>query len=155
MDLKDIRELVKLVDKSSVTQLKIDQDGMKISISKQTETQFVSAPQMAAPAIQQAPAVATTQVTASESTPNASDSNENYIEIKSPMVGTFYSSPSPDAAIFVKVGDTVEVGQALCIVEAMKIMNELQAENAGKIAKILVKDGDPVEFNQVLFLLDK
>ena len=153
MDLKDIRELVKLVDKSSVTQLKIDQDGMKISISKQTETQFVSAPQMAVPAVQQVPAVATTQASAPETAPL--DSNENFIEIKSPMVGTFYSSPSPDADIFVKVGDTVEVGQALCIVEAMKIMNELQAENSGKIAKILVKDGDPVEFNQVLFLLDK
>lgn len=154
MDLKDIRELVKLVDKSSVTQLKIDQDGMKISISKQTETQLVSASQMVAPAIQQAPAVATTQATAPEAAVTTDD-NSNYIEVKSPMVGTFYSSPSPDAEKFVKVGDSVNVGQALCIVEAMKIMNELQAETAGTIAKILVKDGEPVEFNQVLFLLDK
>jgi len=155
MDLKDIRELVRLIDKSSVTQLKIEQDGTKISISKQSDVQVVSAP-VAQPAIQPVaqPAVAKEAAPAAPAAEQGS-SSDNYIEVRSPMVGTFYAASSPDADPFVKAGDTIETGDVLCIVEAMKIMNEIKSEQTGKVAKVLVNNGEPVEFNQVMFLLEK
>jgi acetyl-CoA carboxylase biotin carboxyl carrier protein len=153
MDLKDIRELVRLVDKSSVTELEIENDGTKVRIAKNKDVEYVTAPQMA-PVAYSAPAVAPLSSAQPVSTETA-DVAGDYIEVRSPMVGTFYESSSPEADAYVKVGDTIENGQTLCIIEAMKIMNELQSEYSGKIAKIMVKNSEPVEFNQVLFLLEK
>ena len=157
MDLKDIRELVKLVDKSSVTQLKVEQEGTKISISKHNnDVQVVSAPQVAAaPVVHQAAAPIEVSTHASAPATESSSLAENQTEVNSPMVGTYYSAPSPDADDFVKVGDTVKAGDVLCIVEAMKIMNEIQADTDGKVVKILCKNGEPVEFGHTLFHIEK
>ncbi len=102
-----------------------------------------------------APAVeAPVAASATPPPPPVKDETSNYIEIKSPMIGTFYNTPSPDAEQFVKVGDTVKVGQTVCIVEAMKLFNEIESEYSGKIVKVLVENASPVEFDQPLFLID-
>jgi acetyl-CoA carboxylase biotin carboxyl carrier protein len=154
MDLKYIKELVKLIDNTSVTEIEIEKDETKLRIAKNNEVQVVSqtvaAQPVAAPVPQAAPAAAPAQAT-----PEAADEKpSNYDEITSPMVGTYYSAPSPDADPFIKVGDSVSVGQTLCIIEAMKLMNEIKAEKSGKIAKILVENADPVEYNQALFYIE-
>ena len=157
MDLKDVRELVKLVDKSSINELEIKTDNERIRIAKHSEHSPVTQVTTAMPQQMMAPAaapIASPAPAAAEATEAAApESNGNFLEIKSPMVGTFYASPSPDADPFVSQGDTVSKGQPLCIIEAMKLMNEIQSEHSGKIEKILVNNGDPVEYNQVLFLV--
>lgn len=153
MDLKYIKELVKLIDNTSVTEIEIEKDDTKLRIAKNNEVQFVSqglAPQTAAAPAPQAAAPAPVAATATAE----SDNPGNLEEIKSPMVGTYYSSPSPEDDPFVKVGDSITAGQTLCIIEAMKLMNEIKAEKSGKIAKILVENADPVEYNQALFYIE-
>lgn len=155
MELKDIRELVKLLDKSSVTEIELEKEDFKLRVAKNTDVQVVSqaaAPVMAAPAVAAAPAAPAAAVPAEA--PAAAEPAGSYTEIKSPMVGTFYAAPSPDADNFVKVGDSVSEGQTLCIIEAMKLMNEFKAEKSGKIVKILVTNSEPVEYNQVLFHIE-
>ena len=153
MELKYIKELVKLIDNTSVTEIEIEKDDTKLRIAKNNEVQIVSqnmAPQAVAPQAQPAPVAAAVV----ESAAVVDDEKGNFDEIKSPMVGTFYSSPSPQDDPFIKVGDNVTVGQTLCIIEAMKLMNEIKAEKSGKIAKILVENADPVEYNQALFYIE-
>ena len=164
MELKDIRQLVKMVETSDISEIEIEQEGHKLRITKRFpasngEVHFVQAPQqMAAPMMpptmpampQAAPAPVATD-TAAPAPANA----ENVVEVRSPMVGTFYAAPSPDSDPYVTVGSSVSVGQTLCIVEAMKLMNEIEAETPGKIKEILVENAQPVEYNQVLFLIEK
>lgn len=157
MDLKEIQNLIKFVSNSGVAEVKLETGDIKITIRTTLEgntpdiTYVQQAPmQQAVPQIAQAPI---SQVpVAPVATP--SEDNSKYITVKSPMIGTFYRKPAPDKAPFVEVGATIGKGDVLCVVEAMKLFNEIEAEISGKIVKILVDDMSPVEFDQPLFLVD-
>ena len=158
MDLKEIQNLIKFVSNSGVAEVKLETGEIKITIRTTLEgnspdiTYVQQAPmQHAMPAAPSAPAAAP----AAPATPASSaDDNSKYITIKSPMIGTFYRKPSPDKPVFVEVGSSISKGDVLCVVEAMKLFNEIEAEISGKIVKILVDDMSPVEFDQPLFLVD-
>lgn len=158
--LSEIKELIKLVDQTSVEELEIENEGSRLHIRKPGKSEVVTvqpAPVMhtytqpAAVPVQAAPQP-TAAVQEETAAPEQSAAN-NYHKITSPMVGTFYSSPSPDAAPFVKVGDRVNTKSVVCILEAMKLMNELEAEVNGEIVEVLVSNGQLVEFGQPLFLV--
>lgn len=156
MDLKEIQDLIRFVAKSGVTEVEVEREGFKIVIKAEKpateyhavvpQQQMMMAPQAApAPAaIAEAPAAA----------PVAAPAAESGAAIKSPMIGTFYRSSSPDKDAFVKVGDRVEKGQVVCIIEAMKLFNEIEAEISGTITKVMVENASPVEYDQPLFLVD-
>ena len=154
MDLKEIQNLIKFVANSGVAEVKLEMDDVKITIrttleGNVSETTYVQ--QMPAqPALQQA--VAPQQV-APAAAPAVVE-NTHYITIKSPIIGTFYRKPSPDKPMFVEVGSSIGKGDVLCVIEAMKLFNEIESEISGKIVKILVDDMSPVEFDQPLFLVD-
>ena len=160
MDIKNIRELVKLVSESNITEVKLEEGDFKITVSKRHgmamatvqapqqmmyQQQAAPAPVAAAPAAPQADAAAP----AAPAAPAG-----NIKEIKSPMVGTFYRAAGPGKPSFVQVGDTIEKGKPVCIIEAMKLFNEVESEITGKIVKVLVDDASPVEFDQPLFLVE-
>lgn len=161
MDLKEIQTLVKLVSNSKVDHLEVDKKDFSLKIKKNApKTELVSvasapAP-VAAPVAQPSAPAATTAPAAESAVPNESKSNDavSGVEIKSPMIGTFYRSSSPDKPAFVEVGDEIRVGQTICIVEAMKLFNEIESEVAGKVVKICVDDASPVEYDQPLFIID-
>ncbi|MCU0425335.1 MAG: acetyl-CoA carboxylase biotin carboxyl carrier protein [Candidatus Kapabacteria bacterium] len=166
MDLQYLRRLLKIFDESSAVDLEIEEEGVTLRMSKFSEHQaaFASAPQvihvpqqmasmpvaMAAPASAPTPAAAPTAAPAATS----SDSGKKTHQVCSPIVGTFYRAPAPDADAFVQVGSRVSVGTTLCIVEAMKLMNEIESDAAGTVVKILVENGQPVEYNQPLMLVE-
>jgi len=155
MEFKDIKELIRVFDKSDLNKLKI-KDG-EFEISMQTGFDGGTVISQTAPAtqtIQSAPAPAAPTPATTPATDTAAPAVSGDT-INSPMIGTFYASPSPESPAFVKVGDTVKAGQALCILEAMKIMNEVEAEFDCKIVKILVEDSSPVEYDMPLFLVEK
>lgn len=160
MDLKEIQNLIKFVSKAGVNEVSIEQGEFKITIKTDHGTETVMVPQMiqqptVAQPVAAAPVQAAPAETAAPATPaSEADDNGNYITIKSPMIGTFYRKPSPDKDTFVNVGDTVAVGDVLCVVEAMKLFNEIESEVSGKIVKILVDDASPIEYDQPLFLVD-
>src|SRR3989339_675899 len=147
MDLNLIKKYVKLFEESNITELEIEQDSARIKISKKVETS-VQVHNVATPV--HAPVVAAPK---SEASQPKEEKNSKIKEIKSPIVGTFYRAPGPDADPYVKVGDMVSSGSVLCIIEAMKLMNEIESDITGKIVKILVENGKPVEYNQPLFLI--
>ncbi len=158
MDLKEIQNLIKFVSNSGVAEVKLETGDIKITIRTTLEgnspdiTYVQQAPMqqaIAAPAVS-APVAATPATPAAP----AADDNSKFITIKSPMIGTFYRKPSPDKPVFVEVGSSIGKGDVLCVVEAMKLFNEIEAEISGKIVKILVDDMSPVEFDQPLFLVD-
>lgn len=160
MNLKDIQNLIKFVAKSGASEVKLETDDIKITIKTGSDddkggTYFqqmpAMAPQMPMQMQQQAPPVQQ-QVETPE--PAAETAESKYITIKSPIIGTFYRKPSPDKPVFVEVGDTIKTGDVLCIIEAMKLFNEIESEVSGKIVKVLVDDSSPVEFDQPLFLVD-
>ena len=159
MDLKEIQNLIKFVSNSGVAEVKLETGDVKITIRTTLEgnTPDITYVQQAIPAaapIAAAP-VAAAPVAAAPAAPAAAvDDNSKYVTIKSPMIGTFYRKPSPDKAAFVEVGSTIGKGDVLCVVEAMKLFNEIESEISGKIVKILVDDMSPVEFDQPLFLVD-
>ena len=156
MDLKEIQNLIKFVSNSGVAEVKLEMDDVKITIRTTLEgnshdVTYVqqapiaqALPQVAAAPVAAAPVIAAAPV----------DENAKYITIKSPIIGTFYRKPSPDKAVFVEVGSTIGKGDVLCVIEAMKLFNEIESEVSGKIVKILVDDMSPVEFDQPLFLVD-
>ncbi|MCA0387369.1 MAG: acetyl-CoA carboxylase biotin carboxyl carrier protein [Bacteroidetes bacterium] len=156
MDINLIRRLVKLVETSGISELEIEEKESRIYISKYGNATpgavnyTVGAPQSAPAPHPVAQHAAPVPAPAPESAPAA---NEKLHEIKSPIVGTFYRSPAPDADSYVKVGDRVEQGSVLCIVEAMKLMNEIECDISGTVAKIMVDNGRPVEYGQLLFLI--
>lgn len=160
MDLKEIQNLIKFVANSGVAEVKLEMDDVKVTIrttleGNSTETTYVQ--QMPAQAmLQQAVAPqAVAPAAAAPATPAAPVAEESkYITIKSPIIGTFYRKPSPDKAVFVEVGSSIGKGDVLCVIEAMKLFNEIESEVSGKIVKILVDDMSPVEFDQPLFLVD-
>jgi len=169
LDIKEIQELIKFVAKSGVSEVDLEMGEMKISIKTpprkgkgQVETIVQQIPVAAAPAIapvavQAAPvAPVVTAVPEVTETPVSSPATDdsNYITIKSPMIGTFYRKPAPDKDSFVNVGDEVSSGTVVCVVEAMKLFNEIESEVSGKIVKVLVEDMSPIEYDQPLFLVD-
>jgi acetyl-CoA carboxylase biotin carboxyl carrier protein len=153
MDLKEIQNLIKFVANSGVAEVKLEMDDVKITIrttlegnvSEATYVQMPSQPVLQQTAVPQ-------QIAPIASIPAAE--NSNYITIKSPIIGTFYRKPSPDKPMFVEVGSKISKGDVLCVIEAMKLFNEIESEVSGKIVKILVDDMSPVEYDQPLFLVD-
>lgn len=158
MELKEIQQLIKLVSNSSVDEVKIEKQDFKLAIKKnQATTEYVTAapvatPVAAAPAAPSAPAPSPAEAPAAQA--DEAEDTSNYVEVKSPMIGTFYRKPSPDKPMFVNVGDTIAKGDVLCVIEAMKLFNEIESEVSGTIVKILVDDSSPVEYDQPLFLVD-
>lgn len=154
MDLKYVKQLLEMVEKSAVNEIELEEKGNKIRITKSAPQNVMSAPayQMAMPAAAPAPAVAPAAAPAAPK-PAAAE-GKKYHEVKSPIVGTFYRSPSPDAAPYVEIGTKVKQGGTLCIVEAMKLMNEIESDVTGTIVKINVENGKPVEYGQILFLVE-
>lgn len=157
MDLKEIKKILDMIAESEVNQVTIEEGDFKIKVKKTPDVAQSSAPvQYQMPAAQQAQQPPQTSQQASgggESKESESQSRPEGQVVKSPIVGTFYRAPSPDADDFVKVGDQVEKGQTLCIVEAMKIMNEIESEFSGEVKKILVENAEAVEFEQPLFII--
>lgn len=156
MDIKQVQELVKIINKTNIAEISIEEEGLKITIKQKEEpaTQFIAAPQQTYLA---APTPAPAQALHAPAPPRASEpapAADNLITIKSPMIGTFYRSPAPDKPLFVNVGDDVTVGKVVCIIEAMKLFNEIESEVKGRIVKVLVEDASPVEYDQPLFLVD-
>lgn len=158
MDIKEIQNLIKFVAKSGASEVKLEMEDVKITIrtgSEKTETTIVQAapmqgmPHMAAP-MAAAPVAPADQPVAVSSV----DEDSKFITIKSPIIGTFYRKPSPDKPNFAEVGTEVSVGDTVCVIEAMKLFNEIESEISGKIIKVLVDDSSPVEFDQPLFLVD-
>ncbi|NIJ44476.1 acetyl-CoA carboxylase biotin carboxyl carrier protein [Wenyingzhuangia heitensis] len=158
MELKDIQNLIKFVAKSGANEVKLEMEDVKITIKTgegKTETTILqhAAPMPMGAPIAQAPLAAPAAV---ETTPVSTEAAEDskYVTVTSPMIGTFYRKPSPDKPLFVEVGDTVQPDSVVCVIEAMKLFNEIESEVSGKIVKILVEDSTPVEFGQPLFLVD-
>jgi acetyl-CoA carboxylase biotin carboxyl carrier protein len=153
MDLKEIQNLIKFVANSGVAEVKLEMDDVKITIRTTLEgnSQEITYLQQA-PVAQAIPQAAPAPVAAPVAT--VADENSKYITIKSPIIGTFYRKPSPDKPMFVEVGTTIGKGDVLCVIEAMKLFNEIESEVSGKIVKILVDDMSPVEYDQPLFLVD-
>lgn len=165
MEFKQIQELIRFVAKAGVSEVQLEQDDFKIVIKTgkdegaaqpqayMQQPQVYHVPQQSQP--QAAPQQqAAAQPKAEESAPAAASASGNYETIKSPMIGTFYRKPSPDKDVYVKVGDKVSKGQVVCVIEAMKLFNEIEAEVSGTIVKILVDDASPVEYDQPLFLIE-
>ena len=152
MDLDLIKKLVKIVDSSGVTDLELEENGLKIRIAKKIRSaQVITQAQI--PVASAQPATSTADGTAKQKS-EAEAVATNLHEIRSPIVGTFYRAPAPDADSYIQVGSDVSAGSVLCIVEAMKLMNEIESDVSGKIVKILVENGKPVEYNQPLFLIE-
>ncbi len=154
MDFKEIKELIRVFDKSELNKLKVKEGEFEVAMQKGFEggTVVTTSAPVAAPAVVAAP-VAPVATPAAETTPASTPVSGD--TINAPMVGTFYASPSPEASPFVKVGDKVKKGQTLCILEAMKIMNEVEAEFDCKIVEILVNDASPVEYDMPMFVVEK
>ncbi len=159
MDFKQIQELIKMINKSNIGELTVELKDFRITIKQKEEqiTQVLSAPvqtiPVQTPTIQPASQPQTAPATEKQKT-QAESSAENYVTIKSPMIGTFYRRSGPDKAAFVEVGDEVTPGKIVCIIEAMKLFNEIESEVSGKIVKVLVDDSSPVEYDQPLFVVD-
>mgnify|MGYP003626176046 CR=1 FL=1 len=154
MDIKEIQNLIKFVAKSGASEVKLEMEDIKITIktgSEKTETTIVQAAPMAA--MSQAAPVASHATEAAAPVKVESDDSK-YITVKSPIIGTFYRKPSPDKPNFVEIGTDINVGDTVCVIEAMKLFNEIESEVSGKIVKVLVDDSSPVEFDQPLFLVD-
>lgn len=160
MDLKEIQNLIKFVANSGVAEVKLEMDDVKITIrttleGNVTETTYVQQlPAQAALPQAAAPQVTAPVVVNVAAEPQAPAENSKFITIKSPIIGTFYRKPSPDKPVFTEVGSTIAKGDVLCVIEAMKLFNEIESEVSGKIVKILVDDMSPVEYDQPLFLVD-
>ncbi len=157
MDLKEIQNLIKFVANSGVAEVKLETGDVKITIRTTLEghsSDVTYVQQM--PSQQQIQQTAPQQLAPVTAVPlaNAVDENAKYVTIKSPIIGTFYRKPSPDKPMFTEVGNTIAKGDVLCVIEAMKLFNEIESEISGKIVKILVDDMSPVEFDQPLFLVD-
>lgn len=164
MDLKEIQNLIKFVAKSGASEVKLEMDDIKITIktgSEDKETTYIQQYPMGGQMQQQMPTQPQPTAPSSQENNNPaaetkqpSVENSKYITVKSPIIGTFYRKPSPDKDVFVEVGDSIKVGDVLCVIEAMKLFNEIESEISGKIVKVLVDDSSPVEFDQPLFLVD-
>jgi oxaloacetate decarboxylase alpha subunit len=163
MNIKEIKELVKILDGTDISEFSLETEGNKINIKRGSSIAYVNQPmaptfQVAAPGHQVVPEHANPAVAPAAPT-SVKEKNEglapNQVLISAPMVGTFYRAPSPEASPYVQVGQIIEAGQVVCIIEAMKLMNEIESENSGKIVEVLVENAQPVEYGQPLFVLEK
>jgi len=163
MNLKEIQNLIKFVSKSGVSEVKLETEEFKIVIKNTPDIKVTSLPHpevhtvlpaQAAPAVQPAAAAPGVPATAPQNAETNEADESKYITIKAPIIGTFYRRPAPDKPPYVEVGDTVKPGDVVCIIEAMKLFNEIESEVSGKIVKVLVEDATPVEFDQPLFLVE-
>ena len=159
MNFKQIQQLIKFISKTDVAEVNIENNNFKINIKgSKSKVNEASAPivQQSVPIPIQTPqpVVAPTPISQPDKADDSVSSNDSYKTIKSPIIGTFYRKPSPDKDAFVNVGDTVNEGDTLCVIEAMKLFNEIESDFSGKIVKILVEDASPVEFDQPLFLIE-
>lgn len=158
MDLKEIQNLIKFVSNSGVAEVKLETGDIKITIKTTVEGNSHEVTYVQQAPVQQqlaqAPVAPVTPLAPAAPSAPAAEDNSKYVTIKSPMIGTFYRKPAPDKPVFVEVGGTINKGDVLCVVEAMKLFNEIEAEISGKIVKILIDDMSPVEFDQPLFLVD-
>ncbi|HEY8897189.1 MAG TPA: acetyl-CoA carboxylase biotin carboxyl carrier protein [Niastella sp.] len=163
MDFKQIQELIKMINKSNIGEVTIEEKGFKLTIKQKEEPaqNVIAAPVHTAPMMtamhQQAPiaqAAANTTAPAADKPKAADTVADNLITIKSPMIGTFYRSSAPGKPAFIEIGDDVAPGKVVCIIEAMKLFNEIESEVKGRIVKVLVEDASPVEYDQPLFLVE-
>lgn len=156
MNLKELKELIEMLKGTDISELEIERSGVKVRLRKGGDVTFHPAmPRMEyPPAAIVAPGVPETPAAASGAEKPAEQTKSNQIKVTSPIVGTFYRASSPDKPPYVETGDTVKMGQVLCIIEAMKLMNEIESETAGKIVQILVENGQPVEYGQPLFVIE-
>jgi acetyl-CoA carboxylase biotin carboxyl carrier protein len=157
MNLSEIQDLIKFVSKAGVSEVEIEQKDFKIIIKSEVKSKKDDQPiivQAAAPQVVQAAPVAAIPAAAPAAPAPVASDDSKYITVKSPMIGTFYRSSSPDKDPFVQVGDSIQKGSPVCIIEAMKLFNEIESEVSGKIVKVLVDDASPVEYDQPLFLVD-
>ncbi|MEQ6119582.1 acetyl-CoA carboxylase biotin carboxyl carrier protein [Reichenbachiella sp. MALMAid0571] len=153
MKIKEIKDLIDFLSASGLEEVNIETEELKIKI-KRSKTQVIEKSVSTAPTVQAATPVAAAPAPVVAPVVEANTASTNYIEIKSPMIGTFYRSANPESDVFVSVGDEVSVGKTVCIIEAMKLFNEIESEVSGKIVKILVENAQPVEYDQPLFLVD-
>lgn len=154
MNPKEIKNMIDFIAKSGLAEVNIETEAFKIKVKREAEGTMIAAPAMAAmPAPAPAAAAPAPAAEAAPAAPAAEDTS-NYVEVKSPMIGTFYRSPKPEDPVFVSVGDTISAGDRVCIVEAMKLFNEIESEVSGTIVKVLVDNASPVEYDQPLFLVD-
>ncbi|MBL6448655.1 acetyl-CoA carboxylase biotin carboxyl carrier protein [Fulvivirga sp. 29W222] len=160
MKTKEIRDLIDFISQTGLNEVNIETEELKLSVKRDAEvqTRIVEA---SAPAIAPQPVPVAAPVQQAAPAPSAggseapkAENTSNYVEVKSPMIGTFYRSPNPDSPAFVAVGDKIEKGQPVCIIEAMKLFNEIESEVSGTIVKVMVDNASPVEYDQVLFLVD-
>lgn len=164
MKLNEIQDLIKFVSKSGVSEVELETKEIKIVIRTpktatqqvvmQTTTPVVATPQVITTPVAQVTPAVNTQVTETKTTTPAVTEETKYVTIKSPMIGTFYRSSGPDKPVFVNIGDEITAGKTVCIIEAMKLFNEIESDIKGKIVKVLVNDATPVEYDQPLFLVD-
>ncbi len=163
MKTKEIRDLIDFISKSGLNEVNIETEELKLSVKREAEvkTQVIETPTTVA--LPASPSVAALPVATNNAAPsetaesgesNPVEANNNYVEVKSPMIGTFYRSPNPESPVFASVGDTITSGQTVCIIEAMKLFNEIESEVSGTIVKVMVENASPVEYDQVLFLVD-
>jgi acetyl-CoA carboxylase biotin carboxyl carrier protein len=161
MKPKEIQDLIKFLSETGLEEVNIETGDFKIKIKRSQGQQVIAGPTtqpLAAPAVQppvqSAPTTPTPPASEQTSPKEETPAETNLVEIKSPMIGTFYRSPNPDSPVFVEVGSTVKTGDTVCIIEAMKLFNEIETEVSGKIVKVLVDNAQPVEYDQPLFLVD-
>ena len=156
MNLKEIKELIEMLKDTDISELEVEHSGVKVRLRKGGDVTFHSIlPRMEyPPAALVAPAIAEAPGTAGATEKTVESPKTNQIKVTSPIVGTFYRSSSPDKPVYVEIGDVVKKGQVLCIIEAMKLMNEIESEVAGKIVQLLVENGTPVEYGQPLFVIE-
>ena len=155
MDIKQIQELVKLINKTNIGEITIEEEGVKITVKQKKDPVQHIVASASAPIYSALPAQLQAPVTATPAVTKAAEAKvDNLITIKSPMIGTFYRQAGPGKPIFINVGDEVIPGKVVCIIEAMKLFNEIESEIKGKIVKVLVEDASPVEYDQPLFLVE-
>lgn len=154
MNLKEIKEMISLMQENNLTELELEREGLKIRLRRGGAAAGAGAPNIV---IERTPQAEQNMVYAQPQQQSAAPqapAKSSGLEVKAPMVGTFYRAPSPDSDPFVEIGTEVEIGQVICIVEAMKLMNEIKSEVKGKVKEILIDNGDPIEFGQVLFRIE-
>jgi acetyl-CoA carboxylase biotin carboxyl carrier protein len=160
LDVRELKEILKILEEQSITEFELEQDGVKLRVCRQASSNHAGAPASASPVVvlaggatAAAPAPAAPPPSPAPAGPREVEANENETLVKSPIVGTFYRAADPNSPPFVQVGDRVKVGQVLCIVEAMKLMNEIEAEVAGEVVRVHPENGQPVQYGDPLFTL--
>jgi len=154
MKTKEIRDLIDFIANTGLNEVKIETEELRLSVKRESgKTKVIEAAAVSAP-VAAPPAVPASAPTAPSESKTSDEAGSGYVEIKSPMIGTFYRASNPESDPFINVGDSVSAGQTVCIVEAMKLFNEIESEVSGKVVKVLVDNGTPVEYDQPLFLVD-